>query len=580
MTHQSFISIAASEVKALTEKYQVPDYKAFILFFCKSVFDLDDEDALEDLILDSSNDKGIDLIWIDDRQEKVIVAQGKYSLEGKSKPSGKDIDSFFSCLNWLATPDLLKAEGKDEIAEKAKEYLASIENGYTIELWFVYFGQNSNNIEKSIQAFNANRENQERNRRAINCDINLLHSLYDEYRGNIKRIEKHTISALSDCFEISGVFGRGIVTTIKANELISLHKKFDNSLFSRDVRLWLGSKKGSVNAGIINTLNDKKEREYFWAYNNGITIICDKYEYDRNKRQIVLYNFSVVNGCQTTSALTLCEESVNDKVLVLIRIISPPEETINSIIRFNNSQNQIRPWDIVTLDPLQTRLKEEFEKSLKKPYYYQLRRGDLNLIRSDEKKKFKEDGRMRIIRHDLLTQYLSAFRQDPYTAYKHKSILFTDKYGTLFNRDIRVEELLFVWKIGELIRESIIKRISKTDDTNNQLVILKRGGKFYVVAVFGFIARLRNGENISRNISEERIESIRAVERIKKYTELSIVWYIEAVNYILKETSKDLSVLVREPAFYDQVKERVHFNYSTFSINKDWLKGGLPPLIT
>ena len=53
-----------------------------------------------------------------------------------------------------------------------------------------------------------------------------------------------------------------------------------DSLFDRNIRLFLGSHKGGVNAGIKETLETPTERPNFWAYNNGVTFICDDYDYD------------------------------------------------------------------------------------------------------------------------------------------------------------------------------------------------------------------------------------------------------------------------------------------------------------
>jgi AIPR protein len=124
------------------------------------------------------------------------------------------------------------------------------------------------------------------------------------------------------------------------------------------VRLFLGTRKGSVNAGISDTLQDPQQRGNFWAYNNGITIICDAYQIENDK--IVMNNFSIINGCQTTVSLA-STSSVLDQVDVLTRLINAPQEVVDDIIRFNNSQNPIKMWDIASQNKTQRRLRREFE---------------------------------------------------------------------------------------------------------------------------------------------------------------------------------------------------------------------------
>jgi hypothetical protein len=55
----------------------------------------------------------------------------------------------------------------------------------------------------------------------------------------------------------------------------------------------------SVDDAIDDTI--KKERENFWYYNNGITIGCNDYRIDGYK--LKLYDFSIINGAQTTTKI-------------------------------------------------------------------------------------------------------------------------------------------------------------------------------------------------------------------------------------------------------------------------------------
>ncbi len=82
-----------------------------------------------------------------------------------------------------------------------------------------------------------------------------------------------------------------------------LHDEHRDALFDRNVRLYLGARKGSVNAGIRETLNLSNERQNFWAYNNGITFVCDSFDYNGDTGEITVRKFSIVNGCQTTVSI-------------------------------------------------------------------------------------------------------------------------------------------------------------------------------------------------------------------------------------------------------------------------------------
>lgn len=579
MSNSNFTSALTTEVNSLSKKFGLTESKSFLIWFSKIAFDLSDEDAFESILADGPNDKSIDLFFVDDYSRRVIIVQGKYSKSSNSKPKDNSVESLLACLDWLSSPEALQREGKLELSEAGVEYLEAVENEYLIELWFVYCGPKNEKIDQRIRIYNANKDNIEKRRVCRHCDIKLIETFFEEHRGKGRRIEKYTLDTISQSIEIHGGFGKGLVTSINALELVNLYSTFGDKLFSRNVRLFLGAKQGSVNAGIKNTIEDDSDKSNFWAYNNGITMICDYFDFNQDAQKLEIKNFSIVNGCQTTVSLFRSKESVNDSVIVLLKVICPPEQAIDSIIRFTNSQNQIRVWDISSQDRTQKRLQHDFE-NLNQPIYYQLRRGDVQALNSTARRKFLEGRKMRIVRHDMLAQYIMAYKQRPVIAYKHKSFLFTKYYDEIFSPDIKVEEALFIWKSGEILQDKIREEIILDTSKDNALdvLILKRGGRLYSLGVFGLIASLRNGPDYLRTIKEERIISNSASDRISKYALISIIWYKDAVQDLLKIEKKDLSVLVRDANFFHLISSRIESRFRTMSVDKNWLKGALPKL--
>jgi hypothetical protein len=68
---------------------------------------------------------------------------------------------------------------------------------------------------------------------------------------------------VSDYFTESGAYGEAVVTTLAGEELRKLYQAHGDQLFDRNVRLFLGARKGSVNAGIRDTLSSTTERKNF-----------------------------------------------------------------------------------------------------------------------------------------------------------------------------------------------------------------------------------------------------------------------------------------------------------------------------
>jgi hypothetical protein len=125
---------------------------------------------------------------------------------------------------------------------------------------------------------------------------------------------------------------------VRVRNIAHVYDQAGIRLFARNVRGFLGET--AVNRNMENTL--QKEPEFFWYYNNGITIICDQAEQlSRSGRKLVrLVNPQVINGQQTTR--TLHKRAIkNFEATVLVRVISVPRENPTEAARFDNLVTKI-----------------------------------------------------------------------------------------------------------------------------------------------------------------------------------------------------------------------------------------------
>jgi hypothetical protein len=563
-----FSAALAREITHIEARHGVGAGKAFTLWFATEILDIDESAALEAVSVEGANDKGIDLFYVDDETENVLVAQGKYSAGLKYRAKEGDVAILQNCLNWLANPEALAREGRVELAEAASDYVKGLKDGYSVELAYVYAGPKSVNIDKTIAVYNQNDDNLSRRRTMRHYDVGLLQDLWEEIQGGRRRIAKQRLT-FEDGHETQGPFGKAFVATVPSSEIVRLYLDHRDRLFDRNVRLFLGTRKGSVNAGMALTLKSDQERPYFWAYNNGLTIICDDFRV-RGKK-IELQNFSIVNGCQTT--VCLAENSgASADVGVLVRCIAATAGIVDNVIRYTNSQNPIRTWDIASQDKTQRRLKNEFDK-LKKPHLYLTRRGDHPRV---DRKRYGDGGRLRQIRIDTAGQYMAAFRGDPVLAYKHKAFIFSRHHDEVFPADVRVEEVLFAYRAGEVAKQTVFNRIkSHPDDAR----VLKKGGTLFVLALTAAIMKARNGVTFLRTIGEEQITSARADERLQKYVNYAMQLYVAATSDEAElQRDSELATLIRQREFFDRVRKRAIRTYDKDALNTDYIKGQLPTL--
>ena len=567
---KAFEKHLSAEVKRIAKRELVGEDAAFLFWCATNILELVDDDAREAVSLEGANDKGIDLFWVDEDEGRVVIAQGKYSPVFSLRPKQSQVAKLESSLNWLANPEALRRDGKPDLAQAAEDYLDAVKNGYGVELWFLYAGTKCANIEKHISVFNQNPEHLQNRRTMRHYHLEMLRATWEEIEGSARRIENERIALCGGGVTFEGPFGKAYVATIAAKEVVRLYEKYEERLFDRNVRLFLGVRKGSVNAGIAETLNDDKVRGNFWAYNNGMTFVCDDFASASDALQ--LSNFSIVNGCQTAVSLAQGPQGKLDEVSIPVRFIAAAAEIVDDVIRFNNSQNPIRTWDIASQDKTQRRLKSEFAK-LSKPFIYLTRRGSRP---KGDLKTFRENGKLRQIRIDVVGQYASAFRGDPVLGYKEKALIFSRNHDIVFPPDVTVSEVLLQWVCGEICKTVVKNRIASLSTPEAR--VAKKGGTLFLLAAMAKILALRNGATFLQQLTETTITSRAASERLKKYAEYAMDKYLQAALDQSTVEGQEISTLIRSREFYQKVLARIERAYSTESRAPKWLNEALPRL--
>lgn len=161
-----------------------------------------------------------------------------------------------------------------------------------------------------------------------------------------------------------------LVGFVNVNQLIRLVDRYSNNeLFEKNVRLFLGTSK-DVNRRIIDTITSNKS-VWFGFMNNGVSITSDLVEVDLpasgKKVKVRLNNMQIINGCQTVNALYHAKYAPelkdrfqgNSNVMVRIyQIDAANKPFLDALIIATNSQNAIRPEDLLSNDNIQRTLQQ------------------------------------------------------------------------------------------------------------------------------------------------------------------------------------------------------------------------------
>lgn len=404
-------------------------------------------------LTEGGNDKKIDFIFHDTESRRIIFAQGYMSKKNSdSAPANKASDLNTACA-WLRAGDI------STIPEKLRDIIQScrraIDDGEIdfIDLLYVH------NLPESV---NVNRELQtaEQYLRTNIGDDRILIKSHEFGKSKIQ----HLLAVQDSHIEVTdkiqfpselGIIEKGntwsaAVTTISGTWVHDLYAKYGDKLYSANYRGFLGvDGRKKVNSGIRTSI--EKTPIDFWAFNNGITILTLKI--DTSKRNTVeLSGISIINGAQTTGSIGSMDSSKSklSDVKVLCRVIEcADQQTIDNIVRFNNTQNVITTWDLFSNDQEQKRIGDEF--------------ADLGFNYS-RKRGFTGDGDQ--IGIEQVLQPLLGFHGRPQDAVRGKNQLFVQKqlYQNAFEGK-KARHILFVHTLSRAIDNKRLELKAKSNSS-------------------------------------------------------------------------------------------------------------------
>ncbi len=478
--------------------------KAHLIWAMGLYLDSPDLDQLAtESLTDGSDDKKIDLIKLDIDNKRLIVAQGAYSIKGavyKAKANkASDLNTAFA---WLLSGDLekLRTDEGGKYLNNFKEIATDIRSALSdkeieeIDIIYVHNLAESENVIDELTTVKQHLaqllNNDEIIITAKELGIENLERIYRLKETSIVVKDRIILPEVMK-YEQTNSRWKSSVYTVTGAWLKSLYDKYDDDLFSANYRNFLGiSRRGrkKINHGIKTTVESKAED--FWAYNNGITILTTKYYPNpSDEKETILEGISIINGAQTTGSIAHSNPANLDDVKVMCRVIeSSDDPTINSIIEFNNTQNEITTWDKYSKNPEQERIGAEFEKL---GYPYSFKRG------------FENNSHLSI---EVVAQPVSAFHGHYLEAGSGKNNIFekTTLYDDAFH-GIKSKHLLLAYCLVKAIDERFYELKVKsndgtcTTDESKELSLLKHlRFKYFLLAIIGETFENIIGQRVDR----------------------------------------------------------------------------------
>lgn len=471
------------EADKAAQKYGDNGLLLYALALHFGIEDLDEFAA--NALTDGGNDKKLDICHIDEQKGVITLAQGYLSKKwGRNEAPANKASALNTSAAWMFSANL------DSIPEKLRtkviESRDAIANGdiSRIDVVYVHNCFEGQNVERELTTVAAGIRdilrgsgNSEITVSAKEVGLSTIEDWFSARDADIL-IEDWIDLPNTSYVEEEGEKWRGIALTIPGSWVRNLFIKHSDKLFSANFRDYMGAtnNKGNINSKIKATAAD--EPENFWVYNNGITALTRQIDTVTTPPRIK--GISIINGAQTSGALGESIAEHASKTRLLLRIMEAKSDTlISNAILYTNTQNEIKPFDIKSNDPLQTKLKDGLSK--------------YGLLYIHRRSKARPRSSLTA---SSLGAALCAFHGDPQTAYRNSRDIFSrdETYEFVF-RDVTPEHAYLLHTLSSAIDERKLHlktRISNDEATQTetaQYLILKSSpSKHFLLYVFGAVA--------------------------------------------------------------------------------------------
>ena len=249
--------------------------KAFLLLGVAAYLDIDIAEAAQ-YITDGGNDGGFDAAYLEeapDAQLNVVLFQSKYSrkLDGNTNFPANAVEKAVNTVKCVFDPSaniVLNQKSR----EKVDEIRSFILDG---QVPYVTFVMLNNGL-----SWNQDGQNHIDNAFAGQSQIRFEHFSHEDILHYINRSASIDTQLAFSGKAVQEDFNykRVILGRVSISEIYRLMDEYGDRLLEKNIRRYLG--RNAINEQIHQTLVSESKRQNFFFYNNGVTMICEKFSYN------------------------------------------------------------------------------------------------------------------------------------------------------------------------------------------------------------------------------------------------------------------------------------------------------------
>lgn len=479
--------LVSARVNAAASNHRLRSMSAGMLWLVLGQYFPGQETAFQEIITDGPDDRGVDAIHVigDEDSCTVFIFQSKYRDRIEATAKTVNLDDVLKTTSFVSdlvnkSEDLRRC-GNLRLREAVEQIWKLHELG-TYCSYQVVFASNDQGLHAAARATLESFMEQYPQVRYEQYTARDLIRDMSRSRASPENGQLQVVSR--EIFERADGDVRGLVASVDARSFIDLITHVDGAsvkrhLFDDNLRIFLGVNSG-FNSRIVDTATSQ-DSHLFWYLNNGITITCKNFSYNKGhpNPKIRLEDFQIVNGAQTSHSLVEAagrNPVALENVVLSVRVYATEREDIAEMVAVaTNSQARIHGRDLRSNHPVLKKLEIAF---LEHGLFFERKRN----MHADK------EAALRIDALKLGQIILSFYLREPDSARTSSDTIFDIRFHQIFNDERDVAELINVAKLYGIIeraRDDVINQYGDHIESSGDLQYLVYG-HWYIL----FAARL------------------------------------------------------------------------------------------
>ncbi|WP_436640109.1 AIPR family protein [Microbaculum sp. FT89] len=410
------------------------------------------EDQLQEIVTDGPGDRGVDAIHIVESESsaEVFLFQSKYrEIHGACQKTINDADLLKIALflnELFDKADGLLGCGNFRLKEAVQRVWQLHDNGKICRYKVIFcsngggFSASARGIIDSVKATHA----------SVSFEFYSGHDVVRAMAIEGRNAEDGQLQVIGkEILERSDGDVRGAIASVDAQSFVDLITLEDGEtikrhLFDDNLRVFLGSK-GGYNQEIIASANSD-DRYLFWYLNNGVTVTCKSFSYNKghSNPKLNFKDFQIVNGAQTSHSLVEVArtnpEALSEVVLMVRMYATDREDIVERVAVATNSQARIQSRDLKANKGVLKKLELAFKE---RGYFFERKKN----MHSDKPESKRIDALK-------LGQIILSFElREPDKAKTESDSIFDSRFHQIFDNRQSVDELIRLYQIYEIIEK-------------------------------------------------------------------------------------------------------------------------------